>query len=201
MKVLCFGDSNAWGYCPITGDRYDRPWPKVLQQLLGTSTIDIDTQPGRTTCYDGGPNELINGLVDFEHRWRDCDHDAVIIMLGTNDLQNRFSSSAMDVANNLAKLVKVVGYQRAWLCAPVPIVEKGRFGQLFRGAEAESQRLPEVIAELSMQLGCRLLDANLAVSANGIDGVHWLEKDHQTFAEYTCEQLRKQFGDSFQQAR
>lgn len=201
MKVLCFGDSNAWGYSPTTGNQYARPWPRVLQQLLVSATIDIDAQPGRTTCYDGGPNERINGLVDFSHRWLDSDHDAVVIMLGINDLQNRFSSSAMDVANNLAQLVEVVGAQRAWLCAPVPIIEKGRFGQLFRGAEAESQRLPEVIAELSMQLGCRLLDANLAVSMNGIDGVHWLEKDHQRFAEYTCEQLCIQFGDQFRLAR
>ena len=36
-KIVCFGDSNTYGYDPITGGRFDETirWPKVLQSLLG----------------------------------------------------------------------------------------------------------------------------------------------------------------------
>ena len=37
MNILCFGDSNTWGYNPVTGGRYDENtrWPMRMQQILG----------------------------------------------------------------------------------------------------------------------------------------------------------------------
>lgn len=35
-NILCFGDSNTWGYDPVTGSRYayDVRWTGRLQQML-----------------------------------------------------------------------------------------------------------------------------------------------------------------------
>ena len=35
MKIICFGDSNTWGYDPrgYFGGQYDHPWPEILQVL------------------------------------------------------------------------------------------------------------------------------------------------------------------------
>ena len=40
-KVLCFGDSNTYGYSPVDGQRYgdDINWPGVLGRLLGDTTL------------------------------------------------------------------------------------------------------------------------------------------------------------------
>ena len=37
MNILCFGDSNTFGYNPTNGLRYDKNtrWTGVLQNLLG----------------------------------------------------------------------------------------------------------------------------------------------------------------------
>ena len=39
-RIVCFGDSNTWGYIPITGERYDESirWPARLQEKLGYQT-------------------------------------------------------------------------------------------------------------------------------------------------------------------
>ena len=44
MKVLCFGDSNTFGYIPGGAGRYDRytRWPGQLQRLLGEQYQIID---------------------------------------------------------------------------------------------------------------------------------------------------------------
>ena len=36
-NILCFGDSNTWGYEPLVARRYpaDVRWPGVLQNSLG----------------------------------------------------------------------------------------------------------------------------------------------------------------------
>ena len=39
INILCFGDSNTWGYDPETQTRFSKKirWTGVLQQLLGTN--------------------------------------------------------------------------------------------------------------------------------------------------------------------
>ena len=43
-SVLCFGDSNTWGYIPLTAGRLLRAerWPGILQKSLGDSYYVIE---------------------------------------------------------------------------------------------------------------------------------------------------------------
>ena len=53
--ILCFGDSNTWGYAPETKNRYGRAvrWAGVLQQELGSEYLIIEEGcNGRTTVWD-----------------------------------------------------------------------------------------------------------------------------------------------------
>jgi len=36
-RIVCFGDSNTWGYDPETGERFDENtrWTALLQKMLG----------------------------------------------------------------------------------------------------------------------------------------------------------------------
>ena len=70
MNVVCYGDSNTWGYDPrgYFGGRYDEPWPSLLPwkiQNLGENGREIPAFPGTF------PENT----------------DLLIVMLGTNDLQ------------------------------------------------------------------------------------------------------------------
>lgn len=53
-RILCFGDSNTYGYIP-TGGRYDRHtrWPMRLGEILGEDYEVIEEGfNGRTCVYD-----------------------------------------------------------------------------------------------------------------------------------------------------
>ena len=53
--VLCYGDSNTYGYNPENGLRYseDERWTGVLKSLLGPAYNVIEEGcNGRTTIYD-----------------------------------------------------------------------------------------------------------------------------------------------------
>ena len=53
--VLCFGDSNTWGYDPATQERFSREvrWVGVLQNELGSDYEVIgEGCNGRTTVWD-----------------------------------------------------------------------------------------------------------------------------------------------------
>ncbi|WP_119395457.1 GDSL-type esterase/lipase family protein [Salinibius halmophilus] len=190
MRVLCFGDSNTWGYCPKTGKRYESPWPRILQNLAPELDIYIDASPGRTTCLDGAHQEQINGLQDLQSRWQRQQFDRVLVMLGTNDLQARFKSSVLEVVERLQRYVQWIGRERTVLVAPVAIQEVGMFGQMFHGATSKSLQLAGAIESLAQQLGCGFIDANAFVASNGIDGVHWLPDDHEVFAQGVARYLQ-----------
>ena len=52
--ILCYGDSNTYGYNPVTGGRWpeDIRWTGRLQQLLGNKYKVIEEGcNGRTTIY------------------------------------------------------------------------------------------------------------------------------------------------------
>lgn len=50
-RIVCFGDSNTWGYDPVSGKRFDEDtrWTGRLQKLLGEDYCVIEEgQNGRT---------------------------------------------------------------------------------------------------------------------------------------------------------
>src|SRR5918995_379176 len=98
--VLCYGDSNTWGYDPATRKRYPPHvrWTGVLADQLGEEGLN-----GRTTRWDDPIEPHRNGMTYL----RPCveSHrplDLVIVMLGTNDLKRRFDLSASDIAQSAA---------------------------------------------------------------------------------------------------
>ncbi|MEZ5476212.1 MAG: hypothetical protein R3E95_01535 [Thiolinea sp.] len=64
-RILCFGDSNTWGYEPATGERYDRDtrWPTVMATALGAGYEVVEEgMNGRTTVWDDPVQGLMSGL-------------------------------------------------------------------------------------------------------------------------------------------
>jgi lysophospholipase L1-like esterase len=62
--ILCYGDSNTWGYNPATQDCFprDQRWPGVLRQELGEEYLIIEEGlNGRTTVWDDPIEGYKNG--------------------------------------------------------------------------------------------------------------------------------------------
>jgi lysophospholipase L1-like esterase len=105
-SVLCYGDSNTWGYDPLTQARFppEVRWTGVLAGCLGADYRVIEEGlNGRTTRWDDPIETDRNGLAYL----RPCieSHqplDLVVVMLGTNDLKQRFNLSASDIAQSAA---------------------------------------------------------------------------------------------------
>ena len=64
--VLCYGDSNTWGYMPETDGRFpwEVRWPGILQRRLGESYRVIENGIcGRTTQFDSFREKFVNGYT------------------------------------------------------------------------------------------------------------------------------------------
>jgi len=202
--VLCFGDSNTWGYVPGTdGGRWPRGqrWPVRLQAALGGEwDVIAEGLNGRTATMDSPVAEGRNGLTYL----MPCLHshmpiDIVVIYLGTNDTGDRYSLPAETVAGAVGRLVRVVRTSEAgpgYSAPDVLVVCPPPFGQLdpegsFANAGAKSRQLGRWFAEMCAELSCELLDLDGIASYSDLDGIH-LDADGQgAVATAVEERLRR----------
>lgn len=183
--VLCYGDSNTWGYEPGTARRFPKAlrWPGVLQYELGHAVHVIEEGlNGRTTVLDDPTRVAKNGMTYL----RPCldSHaplDLIILMLGTNDLKHRFGLSAFDIAAGVSMLVSLIqqtpcgpeGTVPPLLLISPPLVGPlSMLAGLFEGAEPKSRELADHYQMVARQVRCSFLDAAKVVGTSPIDGVH-----------------------------
>lgn len=140
--------------------------------------------PGRTTVHpDPIEGAHKNGLAILPailetHR----PIDLVVLMLGTNDLKQRFSVTPLDIGVSVAKLLDALGQSRSGpksnrprllVVAPMPIEEVGCLAGMFEGGAAKSRRLAAEVARVAALYGADFLDAGEVITVSEIDGIHF----------------------------
>ena len=205
--VLCFGDSNTHGTCPMTDleDRRrfgpDTRWPGVMAEALGGSWQVVEEGlPGRTTVHDDPvEGEHKNGrrtllAVLESHR----PVDLLVLMLGTNDLKGRFGVGAVDIAGGLGRLATICRTSECGpgnsapailLMCPPPIQETGCLADMFAGGAAKSRQLGEHVQAVATSLDCAMLDAGDVIVSSELDGIHFEAEAHMALGGAVARKL------------
>ena len=194
--ILCYGDSNTHGTAPMASRATRRRigpearWTGVLAAQLGAGWQVIEEGlGGRTTVHDdpieGASRNGRTYLLPCLESHRPL--DAIVLMLGTNDLKSRFAVTPADIAWSLSLLIDLIrqtgvgpggGMPNLLLVAPTPIVETGFLGAMFIGGAAKSEALGAAIAEVAAAQGVGFLDAGAHVRVSPVDGIHFDEAAH-----------------------
>lgn len=207
-RILCFGDSNTWGYDPATQERFDEAtrWTGVLQAALGRDFAVIEEGlNGRTTVWNDPIEGHKNGhdyLVPCLESHRPL--DLVVLMLGTNDLKRRFSLSAYDIAQGVAVLLRAVSYSgagrdgqppRVLLLAPPPTARLSDFAEMFEGAGPKSLLLGQHYRVVAEQGHAAFLDTATVVRTSDIDGIHLEAAEHAKLGRAVAHEVLALIGD------
>ena len=208
QTVLCYGDSNTWGFDPETGERFsaDVRWPGVLARGLGKGFRVIEEGlPGRTTVRD----DPIEGAHKNGRTYlRACleSHkpiDLVALMLGTNDLKRRFEASASDIAQGAASLAEGIlrsgcgpggGAPAVLLISPPQVGRLTELAEMFEGATEKSARFAGHYRRFAGQYGCGFLDAGAVVASSDLDGIHLEAGEHRKLGEAVAARVEKALG-------
>lgn len=194
-SILCYGDSNTWGYDPATGLRFDRNtrWTGVLQDKLGRDYHIIEEGLcGRTTVwqepfkeYRCGKSYLIPCLETHKPI------DLVILMLGTNDLKSCFNLSPVDIAMGAGRLIEIIEDSKCGinfdspeilLVIPPPLTAESDSMDLssFKGGLEKSQELGKYYRMVAKEHNCHLFDSSEVIESSNIDGVHIEAHGHES---------------------
>ncbi len=176
MKVVCFGDSNTYGYDPRSwlGGRYppDSRWVDLLADQTGWEVVNLG-ENGR--CIPLRPISLPE------------DVDLVIVMLGTNDLLQ--GCTPEKTADRMKRFLQSLPLapEHILLIAPPPIVP----GEWVTDSSLieSSHLLAKYYRELAGQLGVRFADAGNWHVTLAYDGVHFTEQGHRAFAQELIQEV------------
>ena len=172
MKLICFGDSNTWGYDPRDrcGDHYEPRWTDILAEQTGWNVI----------------NQGLNGreVPDAPAEVPE-DADRFAVMLGTNDLLQLDTPEA--AAQRMEVFLSSVPREKAVLLAPPPMV----WGEWVQDEElmADSRRLAVLYRALAEKLGIRFLDTGEWGIPLSYDGVHFTQEGQYIFAQALGKEL------------
>lgn len=207
-RILCFGDSNTWGYDPATQERFDEStrWTGVLQAALGSDFLVIEEGlNGRTTVWNDPIEGWKNGhdyLVPCLETHRPL--DLVVLMLGTNDLKRRFSLAAYDIAQGVAVLLRAISYSKAGrrgepprvlLMAPPPVARLSNFAEMFEGSEAKSLLLGGHYRAVADEYHVAFLDTATVIRSSDIDGIHLEPAEHARLGRAVAHEVLSVIGD------
>lgn len=211
--VLCFGDSNTWGFVPRlepgetrfarygAGER----WPRLLEAALGPGVRVVEhgicglvgALPSGAARFEDGASRAaidhVRGLIAANwpiHEW--------VVMLGTNDLAYPELKEPPRIADGIAALIEAGLSSHAWFGGPVPAVTLvapiplGPAVTALGVAEegiARSRGLAAEFAPRAAAKGWRFLDAAAAGELDTEDGVHWSLSHQQRFVALLAKTL------------
>ena len=176
--VVCFGDSNTWGYVPASdAERYPREvrWPgRLADALAGEWDVIPEGLNGRTAAVESPVEEGRNGVTYLLPCLRSHKPlDAVVLFLGTNDVN--FLRDDL-VARSVGRLVKLARASETGVGGGVPAV------LVVCPPPFEGHELGAFYAEVCAELDCDLLDLDGVAPYSARDPEHLDDTGHAAVA-------------------
>ena len=181
MKILCFGDSNTYGYDPrgFFGDRYgagDR-WVDLLAKQTGHEVINAGANSREI------PRNPYSLRVLAEH----APVDIFLVMLGTNDLLQ--GAPAKEATARMETFLNpLLPHCKQILLVAPPPMKRGAWVPTDKLVN-ESIQLAEEYKLLAEKLNILFIDTRHWNIELTFDGVHFTEVGHHAFAENLRKEL------------
>ena len=196
-KIICYGDSNTFGYNPKDGSRYGENvrWTSVLQNKLGTEYEVINEGMCDRTGFVNNPKGVLFSAPKHFPKFISKSENpyTLILWIGTNDLQFLYNISLSAIEKGLEHLIKLAKTkaERIIIIPPVVLDEKildGYFRcQFDETSIAKSKDVGSIYETLADTYHCEFFDVNKIAKPSDIDGLHYDENSHKIIAEHLAQ--------------
>ncbi len=198
-KILCYGDSNTFGFIPENCKRYDKDsrWSGILSEILKENYQVIEEGMNNRTGFFKNPEGLKQSggeyLSVFLQNHRNL--DICIISLGTNDAQffyNLDENSTKNGLQNLIDSVREVNIKtNIIIVPPVKITENilhSGFSMMFNRESIDKiNKVFPIFEQTAKENNCLYFDFNQITSPAQKDGLHYTKESHTIIANKLAE--------------
>ncbi len=201
-KILCYGDSNTFGYIPENSGRYDKDsrWCGVLANLLQNCEVVEEGMNNRTGFFKNPAGLKQSGGEYLSVFLQNCkDIDICILAVGTNDAQFFYELDEEKTEAGLKNLINSVReanpLTKIIIIPPVKITEnilKSGFAMMFdRNSIEKIEKVFPVFEKTAKQNDCLYFDFNKFAVPSVVDGLHYSAQSHkiigEELAKFICE--------------
>ncbi len=209
IRILCYGDSNTWGY--ISGSDHQRygeseRWTKILGKKLGANFEIIEEGLNSRTLISNDERPGKEGKNGFQYLIPCLDThdpiDLVILMLGTNELKSVYHRTSNDIGNMLEEyFVKTIlgrksqiknSYPKLLIVTPPIVNEEANYckgDNKYVGATQKSKDLDAIYKKIAEKYNCYFV-SNEGLTT-GIDGVHLTKESHELLANKLYSKIKE----------
>ncbi len=198
-KILCYGDSNTYGYNPETGGRFDKNsrWSGILSQILAPDYTVIEEGMNNRTGFFKNPEGIKQSGSEYLSIFlqNNQDIDICILSLGTNDTQIFYNIDKEIAKIYIQKLIndlKETNPQIKIIVVPpvkitTDILSSG-FSILFnKNSITKIENIFPAFKETAVKNNCYYLDFNEFCQPSNFDGLHYTTESHRIIAEQLAE--------------
>ena len=198
--ILCLGDSNTHGYCADPKDcadggirfNEDERWTCRLQAALGSDyLVTEEGLSGRTTVFVDPIHESMDALSVLYPilKSHEC-IDLLIIMLGTNDVKERFAANEYVIGAGMERLIQRAKTIDCWgtqkpnllVVAPPRIGDGFHDAVMGNGCVERSRGVAEQFRIVAERNRVHFLNA-ADCEFNQVDFMHLTRRGHAQLAE------------------
>lgn len=201
-NILCFGDSNTYGYIPGNRGRYDYEvrWTGILNERArehGYRVIE-EGLVGRTTIFedplrDGRRGVEVLPIILETHN----PIDKIVLMLGTNDCKTLYGATAGVIGLGIRKLLEQIRRTspdaKILLVSPIHLGERvweeGFDTEFSKNSVGVSKELGDVYESIASEYNIEFLKASDYAKPSEEDQEHMNEEGHASFANAVYNKL------------
>lgn len=191
-KILCFGDSNTFGYNPKNGKRYNSEirWSGIVKNALIKNYEVIEAGCNNRTAFCNNPEGNEYTGTKALKKYIANDIDILILQIGINDLQKFYGINISDYYTGIESLIEIARNANEniniILVSPSEINEnilKCHFSLMFdEESIKKSKELQNTYKEIAEKYNCKFINLNEITKVSNIDGLHYLEEEHKKIA-------------------
>ncbi len=203
-KILCYGDSNTFGFNPQTGRRFDKKsrWSGILSFLLAGKYEIIEEGMNNRTGFFRNPEGLIQSGCQYLSVYLQSNHDfnICVLSLGTNDSQIGYPLDEKNVEKGLKNLIyvlrSIIPGVKIIIVPPVKITKDvlhSNFSTMFNEESiAKIQKTFHFFKKFAKDNSCFYFDFNNYVLPSKYDGIHYSIDSHKIIAENLAKFILKE---------
>lgn len=193
-RVLCYGDSNTWGYNPVNGLRLSEKerWTGVLQKNLGDGFEVIeDGLNGRAVL---GDSSSFSDALQYNSPF-----DVAVIFLGINDICFEKETRIEELSAGIDKMISLLRSSAAGpeparpeviLMSALPVHEAQINDGLFELEAEKVIRYGDAIRKLAARRGCGFFDPGRIIQSSALDGIHIEAAEHKKLGLFAADYIR-----------
>ena len=199
-KILCYGDSNTYGFNPIDFSMFDENtrWTALLKKNLINDYEVIEEGMCDRTGFVNNPKGFLYSAQRHFPKFisKTKNIDILILEIGTNDLQTQYDISFSLIEKGLENLIEAAQDKaKEIILIPPVILSETIFNGYFKNQFDEisitkSKKVVKAYKKLAKIYNCKIFDINDFTAPSDIDGLHYDEISHKLIAEKLTEFIK-----------